>query len=417
MTGSALRTASRFPTWMGSIRFRLTLLYSLFLFGLASIVVGVIYAALARTLEDEPVSQDYTMTTAIEVREDVYLVLEETMQAELPNFEAIVNERALEKLRDFSYLALAGLFIGSLGVGWLVAGRVLSPLGRITSVAKEIEATDLSQRIDLAGPHDELRELADTFDHMLERLDDAFSGQRQFIQEASHELRNPLAVIRANLDVALADPDATAEDLRETSEIVGRSAERMTRLVDDLLTYAHQGDLMRSRTRVDLGRVVEDVAMEFVAPAEANGLRVEISTGKQLGVMGDPDALRRALANLLANAVRLAPADSKVTVSAGYSDGWVWMAVADEGPGIPDEDQERVFQRFWRGDVRSSRREGRSGLGLTIVREVAETHKGLVGLESAVGEGSIFSIWLPAVAGAASQPPEAVTREIPVLPT
>ncbi len=199
------------------------------------------------------------------------------------------------------------MFLASLGVGWVVAGRVLAPIGRITEVARDIQATDLSRRIDLRGPADELRRLADTFDDMLARLDEAFEGQRRFIQEASHELRNPLAVIRTNLDVSLADPDASAEDLRHTESSCNRTAERMSRLVDDLLAYAHRGAPEHDQGPVDIAGVVSEAAAEFAAPAEARGLQMTWAAERGLWVHGDRLALRQALANLLANAVRLAP--------------------------------------------------------------------------------------------------------------
>src|SRR5829696_8335698 len=153
-----------------SARFRLTLVYSTILFGLAALVLGLLYWALAASLDDEPVHQQW----------------------ELQSLEELVNERALDQLRDYSFSALILLFFASLGVGWFVAGHTLAPIHRITAVARDIQATDLKRRIRLGGPNDELRELADTFDQMLERIDEAFESQRRFIHEASHELRNPL---------------------------------------------------------------------------------------------------------------------------------------------------------------------------------------------------------------------------------
>ena len=210
-----VRAAEALPGWAGSIRFRLTVLYSVLLFGLATVVVGGIYAGLARSLEDQDVSR--TEAAAVLFRDadgrDMIRTLEFEVQDPLAVFEREVNEQALDQLRTYAFGALGLLFIGSLGVGWFVAGLVLRPVGRITAVAREISGTDLSRRIELEGPDDELKQLADTFDDMLTRLDAAFENQRDFIHEASHELRNPLAVIRTNLDVVLSDPDAEAEEL------------------------------------------------------------------------------------------------------------------------------------------------------------------------------------------------------------
>lgn len=385
--------AQSLPSWMGSIRFRLTALYSLVLFGLAAVVVVGIYFALAERLEGEPVSQARTITI-IDLRGNV--VQREVVQARFRSFEEQVNSRALQLLRTYSLFALSLQFLASLLVGWIIAGRVLRPIDRITSVARDIQATDLSRRIDLRGPPDELKNLADTFDAMLARIDEAFAMQRQFIQEASHELRNPLAVIRTNLDVTLSDPDASADDLRHAGEVVARTAERMSTLVDDLLAYARRGSPARELSRVDAASVVAEAAEEFKVPAGSRGLRLEWQAPEGLWVVGDRVALRQAVTNLVGNAVRLAPRGSRIRVGGGRAEGWVWITVEDEGPGVPDGERELVFQRFWRGDKRRSREEGRSGLGLTIVRQIAEGHRGEVRLTPNALGGSTFTIWIPA---------------------
>jgi len=216
--------------------------------------------------------------------------------------------------------------------------------------------------------------------------------------EAFHELRNPLAVIRTNLDVTLADPDASADDLRRTGEVVGRSAERMSTLVDDLLDHARAETRAQRVEEVDIATMAESVAEEFIIPASVDEVTIEtaIDNDEDLVVDGDPVALRRAIANLLANAIRLAPPETSVWVRAGSVENWVWMGVQDQGPGIAPGDQQRVFRRLWRGDQTSNfKRDGRSGLGLAIVKQIAETHDGTVRLESELGEGSTFVIWLP----------------------
>jgi signal transduction histidine kinase len=388
----------RLHGWAGSIRFRLTVLYSVLLFGLATVVVGGIYAGVARSLDNKEVSRTEEWVALFEDQTGQQGIA--TVQFEVPDyillFERTVNEQALDQLRTYAFGALGLLFVGSLFVGWFVAGLVLRPVGRITAVAREIGATDLSRRIELDGPDDELKQLADTFDGMLGRIDDAFESQREFIHEASHELRNPLAVIRTNIDVVLDDPDATEDDLRSVGEVVGRSAERMSTLVDDLLLYARHGTRQTRREDVDLVAEVEDLVEEFGAAAEANGLTLVADVpNADLPVRGDAQAIHRAAANLIANAVRLSPEGATVRVAAADEGRWVTLAVIDEGPGIDADDQLRVFQRFWRGDTREARTAGRSGLGLTIVRQIAEAHGGRVELKSTLGEGSKFTLRLP----------------------
>jgi signal transduction histidine kinase len=386
----------RLPEWARSIRFRYTLLYSAVLFGLAAVVVAAIYLVLLMALRNQPVSAG----------RGLWCRYGECIRfLSLSEFERLVNSQILTKLRNYSFGALGVLFVASLGVGWVVAGRVLRPIGRITSVARDIQATDLSRRIELPGPEDELKQLADTFDAMLARLDAAFAAQRQFTADASHELRNPLAIIRTNVDVALADPHADPDDLRHTITVVKRASDRMAGLVDDLLALARRQEPTLEFEPFDLGVAVTEASDDFVVPAAARSIVLDRAIAPGVVVTGDRDALKRAVANLLDNAVRLAPAGSRIRLATGSEGDRAWIAVADEGPGISPEDQPHVFDRFWRADKARSRADGGTGLGLAIVRQIVESHGGQVRLQSKVGVGSSFVIWLPVtaagVAGAA----------------
>lgn len=398
--------AGRLPSWMGSIRWRMAVVTSVVLFGLATVVVAGVYVVQARSLADQPVTRQVVSQgrwpdgTPVVVQSEV-LDLSLLVEKE-------ANTRALEQLRNTSVLALGLLYVGSVGIGWVVAGQLLRPIHRITAVAREIGATDLTRRIALEGPRDELTELADTFDDMLGRLDEAFESQRAFIHEASHELRNPLASIRTTVEVALAQDDPEAD--RRALEVVERSSVRIAALVDDLLVHARQGRIQRSPSAFDLGVLAREVTDELAASAEAGGVRLEVEetgatdeasdpTRSSLEVTGDREGLAQALANLVLNALRFAPAGSRILVATGSSGPRAWVSVSDEGPGIAVEDQERIFQRFVRlepdrsPDARLDA--SHSGLGLTIVRQVAEAHGGGVEVASVPGQGATFTIWLP----------------------
>lgn len=380
------------PVWARSIRLRLTLLYSLVLFSLAAIVVAVIYLLLAAALDDEPISRERQTLVLTPVAPQVFTIEQQTVHEELRSLESAVNERAMEKMRSYSFLALGGLFVASLGVGWAVSGRVLAPIDHITGVAREIQATDLSRRISMHGPDDELKRLADTFDDMLERLDAAFEGQRRFIQEASHELRNPLAVARTNVEVALSDPAAPPGELRHSLEVVGRSIDRMGRVVGDLLVYArHERPGIRPEY-LDVAALAQRAVGEFAGPADAEGVELRVDAGEGLWVMADEAALGRAVTNLLANALRHTPAGGAVAVSTGRRAERVYLRVSDDGPGIEPADQQAVFRRYWAGEG------GGTGLGLSIVRQVAEAHRGEVEVCSDPPNGATFTVWLPAAA-------------------
>ena len=378
---------------LGSIRTRIALLYSVLLFGLASIVLGVIYLSFSQSLSDEEISQQN-----IEIRQDELKKGESIQPEEIQEFilfEEKVNQNAVEQLRNYIFLALAGLLLISLTVGWYVAGIVLKPIKHITFAAREISATDLSKRIDLRGPADELRDLADTFDDMLERLDRAFRDQREFVEEAAHELRNPLAVLRANLEVVIADPNSTIEDFVTAGEVASRASDRMGKLVDDLLLYAHHERPDLQRSDLDLSELVINTVQDFQAEAKSSGVLLESECDSNLKVVGDSSALRRAFANILSNSIRVSEKGKHIYVKAGSDKEMVWISVRDEGLGLEPEDSEKVFDRFWKGDEKSAREAGRSGLGLAIVKTIVESHGGKSTVRSTKGVGSTFTIWLP----------------------
>ena len=378
---------------LGSIRTRIALLYSVLLFGLVAIVLGVIYLSFSESLSDEKISQQHLEIEQVDLNKDGSSPFEEI--DELILFEENVNRNAVEQLRDYIFLALAGLLLISLTVGWYVAGIVLKPIKHISFAAREISATDLSKRIDLRGPSDELRDLADTFDEMLARLDKAFRNQREFLEEAAHELRNPLAVMRANLEVVSADPDSTIEDYVAASEVASRASDRMGKLVDDLLLYAHHERPDLQRVNLDLTELVINTVEDFQAEAKSSEVLLEIECDSNLEVVGDHSALRRAFANILSNSIRVSEKGKHIYVKAGSDKEMVWISVNDEGPGLDPEDSEKVFDRFWKADGVSAREAGRSGLGLAIVKTIVETHGGRSTVRSTKGEGSTFTIWLP----------------------
>ncbi|GAA4186796.1 hypothetical protein GCM10022252_19410 [Streptosporangium oxazolinicum] len=382
-------------SFVQTIRFRLTVLYSSLLFLLSALVIGLLYVAVARSAEERP----YTVQQAKLYSVDTERYVGKAPVVELAEVENAVNLLTLRTLRDYSLLTLGGLFLASFGIGWVLSGRVLRPVRSITRAAAEIQGTDLSRRILLTGPKDELRDLADTVDTMLGRLEGAFLAQRQLIDDASHELRSPLAIIRANVDAVLASPDSTEEERMRAVAIVDRATTRMTRLVEDLLATARRSAPALADAEVDVGTLAAEAAEEFTTLAAGRGLSIRRVLPAGLRGVGDHDALRRAVGNLLSNAVRLAPAGSEVVVAAGSTGGWIWVAVRDAGPGVPEDDHARVFDRFWRGQT--SRRDRHSGLGLAIVRQIVESHGGHVRLFSRLGAGSVFVLWLPSGEGPA----------------
>ncbi|MFI5931382.1 sensor histidine kinase [Actinoplanes sp. NPDC051494] len=391
----------RRPRVFRSIRFRLTVLYSTLLFALTGATLAITYVAVAQTTEAAPLTT--REAKLYEGREFVSRV----SYADIGQIEAAVNYDTLQYLRNYSLIALGGLFLASLGIGWVLSGRALRPVGAIARTTREIQATDLTRRIHLEGPRDELRDLADTIDSMLDRLDDAFRAQRQLIDDASHELRSPLAIIRTHLDASLNAPEASPDERDRAVAIVDRATTRMSRLVEDLLATARRDAGGLTDTDTDLSTIAREAGEESFLPDRPLHLRYTLTPS--LPLIGDVDALRRAAGNLLSNAVRLAPTDSTVTVATGRTGSWLWLAVADEGPGIPAEDLPKVFDRFWRGPQPAATKDRRTGLGLAIVRQITESHGGQVAAFSTPGQGSVFVLWLPAATRSDDTPPPALS--------
>ncbi|HEX2369615.1 MAG TPA: ATP-binding protein [Acidimicrobiia bacterium] len=388
---------------MRSVRFRLALTYSVLVFALALVVLGAVNLGLSRALSGQPVVQEVVFPSLSRTLGGFELQL---TRARMVDLERLVNERALDNLRRYSLYTVALLFPLSVVIGWLVAGRALRPVERIGDVAREIQSTDLSRRIRLGGTDDEFKRLADTFDAMLDRLEKGNRDQRAFVEDTTHELRNPLAVMATTLDVALSDPDADVESLRHAGEVVRRTIDRTSRTVDELVTFARQDQRRQAMVAVPLLPLLEESVGDYRVAAAAR--RIDLRTGATVETMvqGDRDSLKRALGNLLDNAVRLAPEGSEIVASCGVSGSWAWMAVTDQGPGIPRELHERIFERSWGAADQHDRARRRSGLGLAIVRQVMAGHGGLVTIDSE--SGSTFTLWLPLDRNAS---PDAVTAD------
>jgi signal transduction histidine kinase len=391
---------SRLTAFVRSVRFRLAMLVTAALIATAGVLVIGMNLALDRVAATIPEQQQQPTTLEGELLRILDMGLaeldgssEQGATDALLDVEQAVREETLQTVRTLSLWALVVLVPVGLAIGWAVAGRVVKPVGTMAGVAREIEATDLSRRIRLGGPPDEMRDLADTFDAMLDRLDRGAQTQRRFVEDASHELRNPLAVIRTTLDVALAEPE-DAEGMRRAAEVARRTADRMSTTVDELMALARTSVQPEQRTSVDLAEVVAEVAQEYEAEASTRGVHLARQAPNGLVVEGDRSALKRAQANLVSNALRVAPSGSTVHCRAGRTDGWLWFGVRDVGRGIAPEEQALVFRRAWRDGAPAGDGDGH-GIGLALVRQIAEAHGGTVSVASVPGHGASFVVWLP----------------------
>ena len=311
-----------------------------------------------------------------------------------------IADEHLEHLLTESGVALAAMALLSLGLGWLIAGRVLRPVHQMTTTARHLSESNLHERIDLDGPDDELKELADTFDAMLDRLETAFSAQRRFVADASHELRTPLSIIRAEVDVTLADPDATRAELRAMAEAIRDATKRTERLIDSLLVLARSDSGRLASQSCDLAALVRAAAERTAIAADARELGLELELEPAV-VDGDRELLERLVANLVDNAVLHNIDGGWISLETHTDGSLVRLRVANSGSQLDSGRADELFDRFHRLDDARDRGVAGFGLGLSIVAAVAHAHGGRAWAEPLAEGGLAVNVELPA----ATRPP------------
>ena len=382
-----------------TIRLRLTILIGTCLILAGSILLGLTYLLVRNNLNSNPnqvrteiarrLGIDPTRlrpapsvepsSTSAHSRHAVVHVLFKQVQQE-------ITDNNLHRMLVESGVALAVMAVGSIGLGWVVAGRMLRPLHTITTAARQLSDVNLHERIALDGPADELKELADTFDAMLERLDRAFMSQQRFVANASHELRTPLAVMRTEVDVALADPNATVGELRAMAEVVRDATIRSEALVDGLLTLARTGAARPSDRPMDLGHLAARVTDRLAPDAAALELTLDLR-------------LERLVENLVQNALQYNVHAGWVSVATRTDADTASLRVANSGPLVPTEAVAGLFERFRRLDEWDHHQGHRGfGLGLSIVDAVARAHGGTATAEAQPDGGLLVVVELPAAA-------------------
>lgn len=301
----------------------------------------------------------------------------------------------LAVVRRVLYLGLPlVLLIAGVG-GFLLASKNLAPVSWMAEQARSITDKNLHNRLEIGAANEELTLLADSFNELLSRLDRSFETMRRFVADASHELRTPIAVIRGEADVSL-DHDRNPAEYKESLAIIQDEARRLTRLIDDLLNLA-RADAGHVNLHVEefyINDILAECCRSMQAKAGAKKIDVECRSPEDVGYRGDQELIRRLVLNLLENAIRYTPEHGRVVVSLEDSSDELRISVADNGIGIPPEAAPHVFERFYRGDQARSRQNGGFGLGLSIVKWIAESHHGSVELTSQPGLGTTFTVLL-----------------------
>ena len=295
------------------------------------------------------------------------------VQGLMQNQVTAVHSADLSKLLLESGIALGMMTVIAAGLGWLTAGRVLRPLRTITTAARNISASNLHQRLALDGPDDELKELGDTFDGLLGRLERSFDAQRQFAANASHELRTPLARQRTLVEVALADPAPTISSLQAACERVLVAEQQQERLIEALLTLARSQRGLDRREPLDLSQAASEVLQARDTEADRRRLRIDAALSPA-PALGDPGLTERLAANLVDNALRHNVPGGWIKVLTGVSDGRAMLSVANSGPDVPRAEIHRLFGPFQRLAAERTRTQDSVGLGLSIVLAIAAAH-------------------------------------------
>jgi heavy metal sensor kinase len=310
------------------------------------------------------------------------------------SLESVAMTRRRFLLVMAAVLPLALLFAG--GGGWLLAQRALQPVDRMTEAARRISAEHLDERLDTTGSDDELDRLATTLNDMLSRLDVAFRQTRQFSADASHELQTPLTILKGELEVALRTPRSPEEYHRVLASALEES-ERIARLVEGLLllSRADAGVLRMDRRPVDMTELVMEVGASAQVLANTHGVALELKSVAPVIIQGDRDHLRRLILNLVDNGIKYTPVGGLVTLTLQRDGDWAALRIVDTGIGLTPTEQEHIFQRFYRAPEALSWGKEGSGLGLCIARSIAEAHGGRIEVQSAVGCGSTFTVFIP----------------------
>ncbi|MDB5096034.1 MAG: hypothetical protein JWM80_455 [Cyanobacteria bacterium RYN_339] len=304
------------------------------------------------------------------------------------------DERTLANLAFFEAAGWLGSMVVAFGVGLLFSGRALQPVVRMTGTVRGWGAGDLDKRLEVGpAPHDEMDQLALTFNQLFDRLQASFEAQQRFVADASHELRSPLTAIRGHLQLLQrrgADHPVEAARWQETALA---EVDRLTRLVNDMLALANTGATTGpAAARVELVALAHDVVSQrqVLAPRMR-----DVAADGPVWVLGEPDRLRQVLINLLDNAERATREGGEVVVAVAVQGAEAVLRVSDTGTGMPLEATQRIFDRFYRVDTARDRSQGGTGLGLSIVAAIVEAHQGRIMVESEEGRGTVFTVTLP----------------------
>ncbi len=365
------------------------------------------FTATTKEIEGKNITLTGKRFSDIRVGDKSFRVFETGFSLGTDQYKLLVLHSLDEEIELKNRLLTLFLLAGVLGValagigGYFLVRQSIAPVIEMSREAGEISAENLGQRLSVRGRRDEVGQLGQVINDLLARLDHSFEQQRRFMADASHELRTPLAIVRGEAEVALSKDDRSPAEYRESLSILHDESKRLTKIVEDLFTLARvdAGQVAVNFAPVYLDEIVSDAIRSMRVLADQRQVAITIDGGAEMPFDGDESLLRRMILNLLDNAVKYSHRGGKVVVNLLSTGDKYQISVSDNGIGIPDEDQPKIFDRFYRVDRARSRSDetatSGAGLGLSITRWIAEMHGGKIVLVSSTADGSTFSVIFP----------------------
>ena len=386
-----------------SIKFRLAVYFALGFFIFGALFVWGFNSYLRYSVANRPIIGNELIEEKLEHAEDqeekIYILKQFDKRFRLSKeaLEAIkaTEEAHLDRVLEASLRSLVPFALLSFGVGYLVANKMLSPINDVILAASSIDLDSLDQHIPETGQDDELGQLVSTWNIMLKRLGDSNRVRDQFAQDASHELKTPLAVIRTNLEVLGSDKDANIDEYKMASKVVLNAVDTLNTLAEDLLLLTRRAH-KEAFGAVDLAKILTNIDAEMSAKLSSKNIDSHLQLQvKKAEVTGNEFLLTRVLRNLYDNAVKYSDVDTEIHVTLNKSGSDFEIRIEDQGMGISESEHDNIFKRFYRIDKSRNKDAGGSGLGLAIVKEIVESHGGQVSVESTGEQGSAFVVSLP----------------------
>lgn len=372
-----------------SLTFKISFIYGLSFF-LSAFIFTLIANFVLQTAYEPPFDEVQSLFSDYDVNID-QLLDDPDFQQEIQN----IQENSISEVRLRILFTLILFTMISMFIGYLLSKSMPSPIKELNKTTKLINENQLNTKIDTKNVDDELGELVENFNTMLERLNISFESQKHFVENASHELKTPLTIMKSNAESALLRQEISNSELKSSLKKVVKSADNMNLLVDNLLSLAQTGMKKIDLVKISLDESIKSAIRQIDNLANDKEIKISYENHNEFKILGSPTLLNKVWINLLENAIKYSDKGSEVLITTKEKEGSIFIDFIDQGKGIPKEKIKYIFDRFYRVDNSRSKTSGGNGIGLSIVKAVIELHGGSVSVTSKINKGSTFSIELP----------------------